>query len=217
MDWGVTFIFILSIVGAIAIAQGDIFMGVFAFLIIYGILAVIRWIIHTVKQNNDNNETETKANNCNTYNNAQIKIVFSEEHFENFLDMIIKFLKAYSSVVSDEWWHLFISQEIKKETYSDTYYCYDGFLEFQIILGSWWENIMREYPDIDDYMKSLFCFDAQERKFTHTTFKTGSSTCCAFPREKVNTILQKYLDNYEAKHPEVRFERASWGAKLTKI
>ena len=66
-------------------------------------------------------------------------------------------------------------------------------------------------------MKSVFGFDAQERKFTYTAFRTATSTCCAFPREKVNTMLQQYLDNYEAKHPEVRFERTSFGAMLTKI
>lgn len=92
-----------------------------------------------------------------------------------------------------------------------------GYLEFEILLGTWWDGLLRGYPDIDDYMRTIFIFDSHDTKFTCTDIITGRSIKGRFPRDRVNALLQKYLDNYEAKHPSVKFERESWGAKISNI
>lgn len=143
--------------------------------------------------------------------NSNINIIFSEDHFEHTLNMVMSFLDAYSNVSQGEWCCLFISQEFEHS--GNTTY---GYLKFQIMLSYWWDGLLRQYPEIDDYMKNIFTFDSNETAFTYTDFRTGSSIGVPFPQEKINTLLQTYLNNYEAKYPTVKFERHSWGAKLTK-
>jgi len=130
------------------------------------------------------------------------------------LDMVMKFLDAYAMAVPDEWYLFFISQETKRTEYSDRYYTYDGYLKFEVSVGTWWNGMLKS-PEVEDYMKTTFNFDPEHKKFTYAGISTGSSTCCAFPRDQVNEILQKYLDEYEAKHPGVRFKRENWGASIT--
>ena len=126
------------------------------------------------------------------------------------LDMIMSFLDAYSKESSGDWYFLDISQEFEYSG-NATY----GYLKFQISLGCWWEGLLSRYPEIDDCMKALFTFDDNERKFTHLR-KTFEATGIANPRKEINILVQKSLDNYEAKHPGVKFERDDWGAKIIK-
>lgn len=182
---------------------------IWGLLIFFFGLPILRWIYEQSRKADNKKKTqnyETESSNAS--------IVFAEEHLEHILDQIIRFLQAYSTVLPDEWYHLYISQDVKRDEYSGNYYVNDGYLKFQITLGNWWNGILYEYPDIADYMDSIFVFDSQERTFTYTEFRTGSSTRCSFPTDKINTMLQKYLDNYESKHPGIHFERFGWGARL---
>lgn len=205
MDWGATLIFVLSLLGAIAIAEGDFVIGILAFVVIFVILSIIGAIIKSIIKNTKAPPIKSK------HNQGTYSIVFSEEHFEFELEQIRKFLDAYTKTLPNEWLHIFISQKWEHEE------CWhDGYIEFQIILGNWWDSLLYQYPDILDYMKNVYTFDPQERSFTYSIRSGNSTTAGAFPREKINDMLQKYLDNYETKHPEMRFERHEWGATLTR-
>lgn len=156
-----------------------------------------------------------KSDNLTLHNDTKTHIAFKEEYLEQRLDSIMNFLNAYSAVVPDEMYCLFISQKQQYNQSADSDRV-DGYLKFEIIVGCWWDSLLYKHPGIDDYMKSTFMFDSEKRSFVCTNLRTGSSTCCPFPSDKVNALLQKYLDNYEVKHPEINFERHSWGACLQK-
>ncbi len=154
---------------------------------------------------------KAKSNNSKPQDSPNVRIVFDEKYFEQKLDMIMEFLDAYSAVLPNSWYHLSISQEFEYASGIT-----DGNLRFEILLDQWWDGLLSQYPDVDDYMKLFFTFDPQENKFTLITFPTGRSIGCKFPKEKIGIMLQSYLDNYELKHPKIHFERYDWGAMLTK-
>lgn len=143
-----------------------------------------------------------------THPNSNVRIIYFEDYLEHILDMIMRFFDVYSSVRPKEECCLFISQKL--EVYNDVTY---GHINFQILVGSWQDGLLYQYSEIDNYMKKVFEFDPQEMIFTFTKFRTGSSVGCEFPTRHINALLQKGLDNYEAKHPSVKFERYSLGAK----
>lgn len=217
MDWGATIVFVLSIIGAVMLSDGDLVVGIIAFLVIFCILAVIKSVVEFTASSDTTNSTPKKETPQKT---GKTHIVFTENSLELTLDMVMRFLDAYSTENPGEWYHLFISHILER---CDVEYCDNvtyGRIKIQILLGGWWDSLLRSYPDIVDYMKSFFTFESDDAgcfTLTSTHILTGESVDCKFPVEIVDALLQRNLDNYEAKHPSVKFERESWGAKISNI
>lgn len=178
-------------------------------------LPVIVLIKDSVKKRKRELEKEKSRQKLDSIREKSEKtnITFSEDYFEHYLDNIMRFIQTFYEREPDKWYHFYISQEFRQDNYTDNHYVETGYLKFEISVGIWWDGILRD-PEMEDYMKSNFTFDPSERTFTRS-IRTGKSTCCVFPHEKVNAMLQQYLDNYESKHPEIHFERFNWGARLS--
>lgn len=153
---------------------------------------------------------KTKTDDFNIY--RDVKIHFSENCFQSILDDIIRFIDAYSESTSGGWYTLFIS--LKDE-------CHDNitrvYLHYEIQVDYWHDKLLYLYPDIADYANQVLTFDPQNNSFTYNSAIIGSNVGGAFPYEKLQTLLQTYLNNYEAQHPTVNFKRFSWGASLTNL
>lgn len=209
MDWGATIVFVLSIIGAVILSGGDVMVGIIAFLVIFCILAAIKGVVKFIAS--DDGDTDKRKPSVSTNTNAKTHIVFGEEHFEHTLNMVMKFLHAYSVERPNNWYHFFLSQVADRED-SGTY----GYIKFHVQLDSWSNGTLYKDPELEDFMNTIFTFDPQENIFTYNML-VGSSSSYAFPWDEVLKILHKYLDNYEAKHPGVRFERHDWGAKYSNL
>lgn len=152
------------------------------------------------------------SENKNINSNNNIHIVDFKEHLFLNLDFVLEFKRAYSSVLPDSMFSVFISQESKKIDYSNSYYTYDGYIKIHIIVGNWWNGVLRNYPDILDTIETLF--DHNGTEFTYIGIPTGKSICCPYPHNVINNKLQSYIDEYEKEHSEALFEREEWGAVM---
>ncbi len=129
----------------------------------------------------------------------------TEKHFVLIHDQVIKFLRAYSSVLPDEWYYYMI--------YPNFEHIYDSFeyyVEFKIMVGNWWDGLMREHSDVTDFMMTIFTFDQNERTFTHRIQVPASKSAGQFDR--IPPMIHEYLDHYEANNPGVRLVRDERGA-----
>lgn len=201
MDWSAVLIYGISIAGAIYLAEGSWLMGIIAFLIIFGILAVIAGIIRFFYK-------LTKKPPVKPQPAQKVQMYFKEDFFWDVHNQVIIFLQAYSCQYSGEWYHYFLSQEF--EHMGDQT---DGYLKFELLLGRWDENRKFSGSDSADYIKTCFSYDPQRTAFTFK-MRTAISTNGAFPETQIHAMLKDCLNRYEAKHPEVRMERHHWGASL---
>ncbi|MEE0946143.1 MAG: hypothetical protein U0M42_04860 [Acutalibacteraceae bacterium] len=207
MDWGAAIVFILSIIGAVILSGGDVLFGIIAFLLIFCILAAIKGVIkYLVFDNTKNSEPEISSSA-----NSNVKIVLDEQHFVLVHDQVIKFLRTYSSALPYEWYHYFISQ-----TFEHAGGTTEGFLEFKILLGNWWDSLLYNSPDIKDYMMSVFSFDASENTFTYR-IRTGICSGGSYPQDKITKMIHTYLNEYEATHNCIHLTKDSFGAKYSNI
>ena len=201
MDWGTTFIFVLSIIGAVLLAEGDTVIGIIAFFVVFLILGAIKGIIaYFMRKEEPPYPPKASAKSC---------ISLNEERFMVVHNQVMEFLNAYSAELPNEWYHYYISQEFEHS--GDTT---EGYVKFQIMLGSWWESLLYNVPEIKDYMMSIFTFDPSENTFTYRMW-SGTCSGCSYPTNEITKMVHKYVSNYEAEHPGMRFERYSWGAKYS--
>ncbi|MBQ4602627.1 MAG: hypothetical protein IJB24_07185, partial [Clostridia bacterium] len=119
--------------------------------------------------------------------------------------------QAYSSALPDEWYLYFISQDF--EHIGGTT---EGYLEFKLLLGNWWDSLLYNSPEIKDYMMSVFDFDASENTFTYR-IRTGICSSGSYPQDKITKMVHTYLNNYEATHNCIHLTRDSFGAKYSNI
>lgn len=207
MDWGVTIVFILSIIGAVILSGGDVIVGIIAFLVVFCILAAIKGVVKFIASS-DTTRSKPKVSSSA---NSNARIILDEEYFVLVHDQVMKFLQAYSSALPDEWYHYFISQDFE-HVGGDT----EGYLEFKILLGNWWDSLLYNSPEIKDYMMSVFAFDASENTFTYR-IRTGIFSIGSFPQDKITKMVHTYLNNYEATHNCIHLTRDSIGAKYSNI
>lgn len=133
---------------------------------------------------------------------------FSKDFIEHTLDMVIKFINAYKETTPTEWLHFYISYKAK-EDYGTVRY----FLEFKIIVGTWWDRILYKYPDIVDYMMTIFSFDDSENVFTYY-LPVGSGTSFMFPNE-LKEAIKSYLISYTPKSSFIKLNVDEHGATFT--
>lgn len=207
MDWGVTIVFILSIIGAVILSGGDVMVGIIAFPVIFCILAAIKGVVKFIASSG----TTGSKPKVSSSTNSNARIILDEEYFVLVHDQVIKFLRAYSSELPDEWYHYFISQEV--EHIGGTT---EGYLKFQVMLGNWWDGLLYNHPEVKDYMMSIFTFDASENTFTYK-IRTGTCSGGSYPQDNIAKMVHKYLDNYESTHTCIHLIRESFGAKYSNI
>ncbi len=207
MDWGATIVFILSVIGAVILSEGDVIVGIIAFLVIFCTLAAIKGVVKFILSGNPpGSEPKTSSSE-----NSNTRITLDEEFFVLVHDQVMKFLRAYSSDLPSEWYHYFISHDF--EHIGDTT---EGYLEFKILLGNWWDSLLYNSPEIKDYMMSVFTFDASENTFTYR-IRTGICSNGSYPQDKITQMVHTYLNNYEATHNCIHLTRESFGAKYSNI
>lgn len=197
-------IFTLSVLGAYYIAEGDVIVGIFAFFVTFGILNLVKWIVHKIK-------SETGPYPPPPTKESNIHIILDEKSFVSVHNQVMSFLEIYSEKLPDEWLHYFVSQEF--EHVGDTTF---GYVKFEISLGNWWDELFFDKPEILDYMKSIFTFDDNNKTFT---YKMISGTCsnCSFNQNLITEMIHEYISHYESEHPHVKFERRSWGAMYSNV
>lgn len=207
MDWGATIVLVLSIIGAVILSSGDVIVGIIAFFVIYCILAAIKGVVKFFASS----DTMGSKPKVSSSANSNARIILDEEFFVLVHDQVIKFLRAYSSVSPDEWYHYFISQDF--EYVGGTT---EGYLEFNIALGSWWDSLLHNSPEIKDYMMSVFSFDASKNTFTYR-IRAGICSSGSYPIDKITKMIHAYLNNYEATHNCIHLTRTSFGAMYSNV
>ncbi|MBP5661858.1 MAG: hypothetical protein J6X30_01730 [Clostridia bacterium] len=127
------------------------------------------------------------------------------------LDQIMLFLQIYKIACGGSYC-LSMHSEIYHAS-GGLLYTDNGVIVFKIELDSWREGLLRGYPNVEDYMMSVFTFNADDRSF-NGTMPAGYTSGRLYPLESLNEILQQSLDKYEAKHPDVHFQREKTGARM---
>lgn len=141
---------------------------------------------------------------------------YDESHLELMLDQVMKFIDAFKKILPGEWYFFDLYVEAARKTYGSSLYTETGLVVFKITVGNWWDGLLRQFPDVEDYMLSVFEFNPQERTFI-ATIKAGECENRMFPTSAVVGMLQQSLNNYETKHPEVQFQRQNWGARIGNV
>lgn len=157
-------------------------------------------------------QKSTKTTSANTQSNKTAYMSDFEEHLGLVLNILLDFKDAYLQVGD----RLFLSFVIdrKKTDYSDTYYTYDYYFKMTVYVSDWWDSIMIRHKDIGDTFENVFDIKEDENTFLCKSVSVGSSTCCSLDWDKINSKLQKFLDEYESEHPGVIFDRSNGGAGI---
>lgn len=131
--------------------------------------------------------------------------------FENVLDNTLKFIDAYLSEKPSEWLLFFISTVGEKSEFStDSYRCYEEFIEFKVSVGSWHDYILHQNKDAKDYMMTVYNFDSSENDFTYR-MKIAESTNRVIDSDVLVKKLFDYIDTYEKNNPNRKLTRTSYG------
>lgn len=193
----------LSIIRSGNFSGRNVFFYVIASIVVFCIFIVLKNIVKSATSYKPTNKAQKVTQS--TLTNTQI--VLNEEYFDLVHEHIVDFLQAYSNELPNEWYHYFISQEFE-QTGENTI---EGYLKFQILLGTWWDCLLQSSPALKEFIISNFSFDPIEKTFTYK-IQTGTSTGKAYPKNKVTNMVHTYLNNYEAKHTCIHLKQTDFGA-----
>lgn len=143
-------------------------------------------------------------------------LTYSESHLESMLDHTNDFINAYKTVLPNAWYFFELYVDTERTSYGPSLFVEKGFVVFKITIGDWWDELLRQFPDVEDYMIWVFKFDPQEKAFV-ASMVAGECENQVFPTSTVVGMIQQSLNNYETKHPEVHFQRQNWGARIGNV
>jgi len=152
------------------------------------------------------------------YYNPYPCIEFDEELMKRVLDNLIETINAYSEILPNDYCALFIVPLTKLEKHesslNNTYYTIECNLNFRLYFDVWWPDILQAYPGQSYILDSWFKFDPDTKMFKGLDFPVGVTVNKRFPLKRLVKILNKFLDEYEEKHPKIKFDRLEHGACL---
>ena len=131
--------------------------------------------------------------------NSSCSVRINEEWLYRELDMAMSFINAFTTVNPGEWYHFFVSPLRERNEYGDK----TDYIEFKIMVGSWWDGMLYKYPEIIDYFKNVYTFDSKENTFTYKCNAISSNGLGSY--EQMDILLKDCLDKYSATHPGVCF------------
>ena len=121
-------------------------------------------------------------------NSVQIKaaqlVSYDESHFELMLDQVMNFINAFKSVLPGEWYFLDLYADAVRTSYESSLFVESGRVVFKVTIGNWWDGLLRQFPDVEDYMFSVFNFDPQEKTFI-ATIRAGQTENQLFPTSSI--------------------------------
>lgn len=125
--------------------------------------------------------------------------------FNTFFNFKDAYLQSGGDMIS-----MFISNNY---THSDDYT--DVYMEVKVTMSDWWEQIMHQNPIALENMQQLFEFDVDNKTFINNQIHLVSAKYDQVPPyEEIVKSIHDFLDEYEKNHPEIAFERESFGANI---
>ena len=156
-------------------------------------------------------ESKQKYSNNYYVNNRKQQIYDPYGLFANVLDNTFKFIDAYLEEMPNEWILMFINKPPSKVTkHTADYWCYEEYIEIMIAVGTWYDNILYKNKDLEDYMLSVYEFDALEKEFIYK-IRIAESTNCIIDRDVLVKKLFEYLEAYEKNNPDRKLKRTEHG------